>query len=146
MQHGAKCVYAIDVAYGQLDWKLRQDPRVVVVERCNARNLTEKHVPEKINFAVIDASFISLTKLIPPLLGFFANEVHILALIKPQFELPKKAIAKGGVVREKELHDQATDGVSRFCRQCGLAVLGVVSSPILGPKGNKEFLIHLRSS
>lgn len=146
LQHGADRVYAVDVAYGQLDWKLRQDSRVVVLERCNGRNLNHEHVPEKIDFAVIDASFISLTKLLPPLFTFFESELRIVALIKPQFELPKKSIEKGGVVRQKRLHDQAIDDVSNFCLQHGLTIQGTVLSPILGPKGNKEFLISLRSA
>lgn len=146
LQHGAKRIYAVDVAYGQLDWKLRQDDRVIVVERCNARNLTRNHIPEPVDLAVIDASFISLTKLVFPLLNFFKSDVHILALIKPQFELPKECVEKGGVVRERRFHDKAVAEISRFALQLGLEVAGVVQSPILGPKGNKEFLIYLRSS
>ncbi|MDJ0622566.1 MAG: TlyA family RNA methyltransferase [Desulfocapsaceae bacterium] len=146
LQHEARRIYSVDVAYGLLDWKLRQDPRVVVVERCNARNLTREQIPEKVNLAVVDASFISLTKILPPLLGFFEDNIRILALIKPQFELPKSCVEEGGVVREKRFHDKAVTEISQFCLQLGLNVVGTVQSPILGPKGNKEFLIYLHST
>lgn len=146
LQNGAKRIYSVDVAYGQLDWKLRQDERVVVVERCNARNLSQEHIPDPVDLAVIDASFISLKKLISPLLNFFRNDVRILALIKPQFELPKECVEKGGVVRETKFHDEAVIEISEYASKLDLNVGGVVQSPILGPKGNKEFLIYLHSS
>ncbi len=145
LQHGARKVYAVDVAYGQLDWKLRQDQRVVVLERCNARQLTAAVITDPLDLAVIDASFISLTRLIPPLLPLFGSSVAILALIKPQFELPRGKVPTGGVVLLAEQHQQAIDEVSAFAGRCGLCSMGVVASPILGPKGNKEFLIYLRS-
>jgi 23S rRNA (cytidine1920-2'-O)/16S rRNA (cytidine1409-2'-O)-methyltransferase len=143
LQHGAAKVYAVDVAYGQFSWKLRQDPRVVVLERFNARKLTVKEIPDVIDLAVIDASFISLKKLLPPLIPLFSNRLNILALIKPQFELPKEMIGKGGVVRQDSCHKEAVDSISIFAKEKELEVKGVVTSPILGPKGNKEFLIYL---
>lgn len=146
LQNGAVKVFAVDVAYGQLAWKLRQDPRVVVLERFNARTINSEHINGScIDIAVIDASFISLTKLLPPLVPLFKDEVTIIALIKPQFELLKSEIAKGGVVRENYLHQKAIDKIVNFSKELGLNSMGVVSSPILGPKGNKEFLVHISS-
>jgi 23S rRNA (cytidine1920-2'-O)/16S rRNA (cytidine1409-2'-O)-methyltransferase len=143
LQHGAQKVYAIDVAYGQLDWKLRQDERVVVLERFNARNITKKQVPEYIDLAAIDASFISLQKLIPPLLPLFKEKISIIALIKPQFEIAKGKIGQGGVVREKKFHDEVIDATISFLETMNLKSSGVTESPITGPKGNKEFLIYI---
>jgi 23S rRNA (cytidine1920-2'-O)/16S rRNA (cytidine1409-2'-O)-methyltransferase len=143
LQNGAAKVYAIDVAYGQLDWKLRKDQRVVVMERFNARKLTPDHIGEFIDLAVLDASFISLTKLIPALLPFFQKNIALIALIKPQFELPKGKIGQGGVVRDAQLHEEAVDALRSFAGKHHLKVEGIVPSPILGPKGNKEFLIFL---
>lgn len=143
LQDGAEKVYAIDVAYGQLDWKLRQDSRVIVIERFNARNLTSTQITESIDLAVLDASFISLTKLIPPLLPFFQKNIALIALIKPQFELPRGKIGQGGVVRDARLHEKALDTIRSFASTHHLKVTGIVASPILGPKGNKEFLMYL---
>jgi 23S rRNA (cytidine1920-2'-O)/16S rRNA (cytidine1409-2'-O)-methyltransferase len=145
LQHGAARVYAVDVAYGQLDWKIRQDPRVVVLERCNARQLTIASIPDPLDLAVMDASFISITKLIPPLLPLFAGSFALLALIKPQFELPREKVPAGGVVLLDELHQEAIDSVTAAALKLGLISKGVVVSPIHGPKGNKEFLIFLCS-
>jgi 23S rRNA (cytidine1920-2'-O)/16S rRNA (cytidine1409-2'-O)-methyltransferase len=143
LQHGARKVYAVDVGYGQLDWKLRQDPRVVVIERFNARTISKDQIPEPIALAVIDSSFISLTKLIPPLLPLFGEEIHLIALIKPQFELPREKIPKGGVVVDPLLHEEAITKILLFSEKIGLTSQGVTRSPIVGPKGNSEFLIHL---
>ena len=143
LQHGARKVYAVDVGYGQLDWKLRQDPRVVVIERFNARTISKDQIPESIELAVIDSSFISLTKLIPPLLPLFGEEIHLIALIKPQFELPREKIPKGGVVVDPLLHEEAITKILHFSEKLGLTSQGVTRSPIVGPKGNSEFLIHL---
>ncbi len=142
-QHGARKVYAVDVAYGQLDWKLRQDPRVVVIERFNARMISKTEIPEPLDLAVIDSSFISLTKLIPPLLPLFSDHTRIIALIKPQFELPREKIPKGGVVRDPALHEEAIRKIEIFSENIGLTSPGVIPSPIVGPKGNREFLIYL---
>ena len=145
LQHGALKIYSVDVGYGQLAWKLRQDPRIVVMERTNARYLTAEDFAEPIDFAVIDASFISLKLLIPPLLPLFQKNTSILALIKPQFEVGRGKVGKGGVVRDPALHQEVIDEIVTFCRTLGLESLGITPSPILGPKGNKEFLIHLVS-
>lgn len=144
LQNGALKVYSIDVGYGQLAWKLRQDPRVVVMERTNARYLSRDVIPEPIDLAVIDASFISLKLLIPPLLPLFrGEEIAILALIKPQFEVGRGKVGKKGVVRDPDLHQEVVDEVADFCQTMGLISRGVTPSPILGPKGNREFLIFL---
>lgn len=144
LQHGARKVYAVDVGYGQLDWSLRNDERVVVLERTNARHLSEKEIPEKINLAVIDAAFISIKRLIPSLIPLFPqNEVHILSLIKPQFEVAKGDIGKGGVVRDPTLHEAVILSTIDFIHSLGLHHTSVTPSPILGPKGNKEFLIEI---
>ncbi len=144
LQNGAKKVYAVDVAYGQLDWKLRQDKRVIVIERFNARHITTVQIPEPLDLAVIDAAFISLTKLIPPLIPLFAEKVAILCLIKPQFELAREYIPKGGVVTDPAHHQLAIDTVTHFVENAGLQAAGITPSPILGPKGNREFLLLIR--
>lgn len=145
LKKGAAKVYAVDVGYGQLAWELRQDSRVVVMERTNARYLTAENLDGLVDFAVIDASFISLKLLIPPLLPLFRKQVSILALIKPQFEVGRGKVGKGGVVRDPALHQEVIDAIIDFCKTIGLESRGVTPSPILGPKGNKEFLIHLVS-
>ncbi len=147
LQNGAEQVYAVDVGYGQLDWKLRQDPRVVVLERTNARYLTKKEIPQPIDLAVIDAAFISIKLLIPALIPLFGDKpVSILSLIKPQFEVGKGKVGKGGVVTDPLLHTEVIDSIKEFIASLGLKHHGVTDSPILGPKGNKEFLIHIVSS
>ena len=147
LQAGAAKVFAVDVAYGQLDWKIRQDPRVVIFERFNARNLVPETLKQPIDLAVMDTSFISITSIIPVLLPLFpANRVSIVALIKPQFELPKSKVGKGGVVREPELHQEAIEKIREFAETQQLIFHGTVPSPILGPKGNREFLTHLTSN
>jgi len=145
LQRGAARVYAIDVGYGQLAWKLRQDPRVAVRERTNARNLKLGDLDEPLDLAVIDASFISLKTLLPPLLVFFPGAIRVLALIKPQFEVGRGQLGTGGVVRDRDLHEKVIDEIRGFADQLGLVPVGVSPSPILGPKGNREFLIYLVS-
>jgi 23S rRNA (cytidine1920-2'-O)/16S rRNA (cytidine1409-2'-O)-methyltransferase len=145
LQHNAAKVFAVDVAYGQLDWKIRQDDRVVVFERFNARKLQPSDLGQSVDFAVMDTSFISITRIIPTLLPLFSEHIRILALIKPQFELPKNKVGKGGVVRNPLLHQEAIDKITEFAASIGLTPQGVVTSPILGPKGNTEFLIYLCS-
>ncbi|MCP3888820.1 MAG: TlyA family RNA methyltransferase [Desulfobulbaceae bacterium] len=147
LQNGAKKVYAIDVAYGQLAWKLRQDARVVVLERHNARKITPEDIEhEEIHLAVMDVSFISLTKIIPAIIPIFPGKINIISLIKPQFELPKDDIGPGGVVVEPKLHDKAILKIEDFALKANLISKGVTESPIRGPKGNTEFLIHITSS
>lgn len=145
LQHGARKVYAVDVAYGQLDWKIRQNPAVVVMERCNARQLHIDLFPTPLDLAVMDASFISITKIIPALLPLFDKTFTLIALIKPQFELPRNKVGKGGVIHDPGLHEEAIGSVLEFAQTLGLRSLGTVASPILGPKGNKEFLTLLVS-
>jgi len=145
LQRGAAKVYAVDVGYGQLAWKLRQDPRVVVMERTNARYLKAEDFEEMPDLVVIDASFISLKLLLPPLLPLFHDKISIVALIKPQFEVGRGKVGKGGVVRDPALHQEVIDEITGFSKKLGLNSRGVTPSPILGPKGNKEFLIHLVS-
>lgn len=147
LQKRAAKVFAVDVAYGQLSWKLRSDPRVVVLERFNARNLSVINLGgETLDLAVLDVSFISLTTLIPPLLSLFTDTVRILALIKPQFELSRLEVGEGGVVLDPKLHEKAQEKLIRFSHSNSLHVQGIVASPLLGPKGNKEFLVYLTSS
>lgn len=144
LQHGAAKVFAVDVAYGQLDWKIRQDERVVVIERFNARKLQPDTLGQAIDLAVMDTSFISITAIIPALLPLFSEHaIRILALIKPQFELPKEKVCRGGVVRDPAFHQEAIDKIAAFAQSSGLKFHGAVISPIFGPKGNTEFLTYL---
>ncbi len=142
LQRGAKKVYAVDVGYGQLDIKLRNDPRVINIERQNIRYLEKKDIPEDIDLITIDSSFISLVKIIPKALEFIGEYGVIIALIKPQFEVGKGEVGKGGVVRDEAKHKAVVEKIRRFCSDSGLSVIGVVESPIFGPKGNREFLIY----
>jgi len=143
LQQGAVKVYAVDVGYGVLDWTLRQDERVVVLERCNARYIGRKEIPETVDFCVVDASFISLELLLAPMVGLFEQQVRIVALIKPQFELPRNKVARGGVVRDQHLQKEALDKIEQFARGLNLHCEGVVPSPIQGAKGNQEYLMYL---
>ena len=144
LQRGATKVFAVDVGYGQLAWSLREDPRVVNLERTNIRELTTERLGERPSLAVIDASFISLDKVLPPTLALLAPGAEVLALIKPQFEVGKGQVGKGGVVRDAEQHAAVVERIRTLAETLGCQVLGVTESPILGPKGNREFLIHLR--
>ena len=144
LQKGAKKVYAIDVGYGQLAWKLQQDPRVVNLERRNIRYLKRGEVSEEADLIVVDTSFISIEKFLPHLAGFLKEGGDLLCLIKPQFEVGKGEVGKGGVVRDSNLHQKVVDRISHFSQGLGLTVGGIIESPLLGPKGNKEFFIHLK--
>ena len=144
LQRGASRVYAIDVGYGQLDWRLRSDPRVVVMDRFNIRNLCPQDIPEPVDLAVIDVSFISLRLVLPVILPVLREHAHLVALVKPQFEVGKGKVGKGGVVRSADEHRRVIDEISVAAVRLGYDVLAVTDSPLLGPKGNKEFLIHLR--
>lgn len=147
LQHGAARVYAVDVGYGQFAWKLRQDPRVVVLERRNIRTLPRELIPEPIQFAVMDTSFISLRLVIPAVLPFLDTEAALVALIKPQFEAGRAQVGKGGVIRDPDVHEEVCRTVAAYCEGLGLVVQGITPSPILGPKGNREFLLYaLKSS
>lgn len=144
LQKGATRVYAVDVGYGQLAWKLRQDRRVVAIERTNIRHMPPEAIPERIDLITIDVSFISLKIVVPSVLAFMAGGARILALIKPQFEVGKTQVGKGGVVRDARLHALAIKDLSTFFTAKGLSCGRVLPSPILGPKGNREFFILLR--
>lgn len=144
LQRGAIRVYAVDVGYGQLAWKLRQDERVVNLERTNIRHLHAETLQEKPGLAVIDASFISLDKVLPATLALLDEQAEVVALIKPQFEVGRGAVGKGGVVRDASQHEEVVERIRHLSEELGCQVLGVTESPILGPKGNREFLIHLQ--
>ena len=139
----AKKVYAVDVGYGQLDWTLRQDDRVVVIERTNIRNLAQDQVHEPIDIVVADTSFISLRTVIPSAEKFMHDRTEILALIKPQFEAGRQNVGKGGVVKDPAVRTQVVDAIKSFFTARGYQVNGTVTSPILGPKGNEEYVISL---
>jgi 23S rRNA (cytidine1920-2'-O)/16S rRNA (cytidine1409-2'-O)-methyltransferase len=139
LQRGAEKVYAVDVGYGQLDWKLRNDRRVVVLEKINARFLTRAHVPELVDVCVIDVSFISLTLILPNALALLKSDGVILALIKPQFELERSEVGKGGIVRDPRLHQKAQDKIVAFVNGLGHIVAGIAPAGIKGADGNQEF-------
>ena len=146
LQHGAKKVYAVDVGYGQMAWKIRQDPRVVVIERVNIRGMDPTLVPETVDIAVIDVSFISLEKVVPVVLQFLKPGASIAALIKPQFEVGKGQVGKGGIVRDEAARATAVEKVRTMFRNAGLEVRGIIPSPITGQDGNVEYLIHAVNS
>ncbi len=142
LNRGAAKVYAVDVGHGQLAWSLRQDSRVVVLERTNARNLTPEIIPEMVDIVVCDASFIGLETVLPAALTLTKPAALLVALIKPQFEVGKGRVGKGGVVRDPELHQEVCDRIKEWVGGLeGWTVIGIEDSPILGPEGNKEFLI-----
>lgn len=144
LQHGIKKVYAIDVGYGQIAWKIRNDPRVVLLEKTNIRHLDKNRIEPEIDLAVIDVSFISLLIVIPRVLEFLSSRGEIIALIKPQFEVDKDEVEKGGVVREEDKRLKVIGKIKTGAENMGLKVQGVIESPILGPKGNVEYFIHLK--
>src|SRR6266403_516101 len=139
LQRGAGKVYAVDVGHGQLNWKLRNDPRVIVLEKVNARALSRSHIPELVDLCVIDVSFISLTLVLPNAVDLITPNGVILALIKPQFELQRADVGKGGIVRDQELHRKAQDKIVAFVTDLGHVVSGIVPSAIKGSDGNQEF-------
>ncbi len=140
LQHGARKVYAVDVGRGQMDPKLRENPRVVLYEKTDARELTEEHIPEKVDLITVDVSFISATKVLPNVIRFLKEEGKLLVLVKPQFELSPRDVRKG-VVRERELRKRAVLKVARFLKEHGFKVLGVIKAFPKGTKGNEEFFI-----
>jgi 23S rRNA (cytidine1920-2'-O)/16S rRNA (cytidine1409-2'-O)-methyltransferase len=142
LRRGARSVVAVDVGYGQLAWSLRQDPRVIVLERVNIRHLDRLPVPA--DLAVIDVSFISLRLVLPPVRELLSPPGDIVALVKPQFEVGKGAVGKGGVIRDPEQHRRVLGELRQFAQENGYAIAGEVPSPILGAKGNREFLLYLR--
>lgn len=144
LQRGAARVFAVDVGHGQLDWKIRNDARVTVLEKVNARFLSRDEVPKPVDLCVIDVSFISLTLILPAALELTAPDGVILALIKPQFELQRADVSSGGIVRDPDLHNKAQDKIVAFVNQQGHTVVGVVPSPITGADGNQEFFACIR--
>ncbi len=143
--NGASKVFAVDVGYGQLAWKLRSDERVVVKERTNARYLKEEDLGEQVDFVCMDVSFISITKILPSLKAICKENCEIVALIKPQFEAGKENIGKKGVVKDKKVHEQVIIKIFDFMRSEGWDILGLTFSPITGPEGNKEFLCYAKN-
>lgn len=146
LQNGAKKVYAIDVGHGQLAWKLRNDPRVVCMEKTNIRYVLPEHVGEEADFASIDVSFISLTKVLIPVRDLLGEQGEIVCLIKPQFEAGREKVGKKGVVRDPAVHLEVIEKVIAYARSIGFAVLGLEFSPIKGPEGNIEYLLHLQKN
>jgi 23S rRNA (cytidine1920-2'-O)/16S rRNA (cytidine1409-2'-O)-methyltransferase len=144
LQHGAERVYAVDVGYGQLAWKLRQDSRVIVIERTNVRLMAADTITAPVDLVTIDVSFISLKIVVPVIVKFLKPDGSILALIKPQFEVGKTQVGKGGVVREPKLHQQVIKDLSNFFGTLKLVPLSIYPSPLLGPKGNREFFTYVR--
>jgi 23S rRNA (cytidine1920-2'-O)/16S rRNA (cytidine1409-2'-O)-methyltransferase len=144
LQRGAEKVYAVDVGHGQLNWKLRNDPRVIVLEKVNARSLSSRHVPELVDLCVIDVSFISLTLVLPSAFDFITPTGVILVLIKPQFELQRADVGRGGIVREPDLHRKAQEKIVAFVTDSGHLVAGIVPSAIKGADGNQEFFACIR--
>ena len=145
LSRGAARVYAVDVGRGQLDWRLREDPRVQVLERTNARRLDRRHVPEEVDIVVCDASFIGLATILPAPMALAGPGAVLVALVKPQFEVGKGRVGKGGVVRDPALHREVCEGIEAWlAARPGWRGLGLTESPLTGPRGNKEFLIAAR--
>lgn len=146
LKNGAKKVYAVDVGYGQLDWRLRNDPRVVVMERTNIRNVTTEDIGEQIDFISIDVSFISLELVLPVAKSLLKTNGEISALIKPQFEAGRDKVGKKGIIKDKDIHLEVIKKIVNFSRKLGLGVSNLSYSPITGATGNIEFLIYLKNS
>ncbi len=144
LQRGAARVYAIDVGYGQLDQKLRNDPRVVLREKVNARFLSAEHVPEPVGLAVLDLSFISVRLVLPAVLPLLSAGARVVVLVKPQFEAGRGEVGKGGIVRSDEVRQRVLTEIERFGSGLGLEVVGSIPSPIAGARGNREFLLGFR--
>ncbi len=144
LQNDASKVYAVDVGHGQLDWKLRNDEKVVCMEKCNFRYVTEKEIPEKIDFAATDVSFISLTKILIPAYNLLKKDAMMVCLIKPQFETSREKVGKKGVVREPKVHEEVIEKVISFCLGLGFAIEHLNFSPIRGPEGNIEYLLVIK--
>lgn len=146
LQNGAAKVYSVDVGYGQLDWKLRQDERVVCMEKTNFRYMTPEDIPDVLDFASVDVSFISLDKILTPAYALLKEQGEMVALIKPQFEAGREKVGKKGVVREPKVHEEVMAKIVRHADEVSFEVLGLSYSPIRGPEGNIEYLIHLRKN
>ena len=145
LQHGAKKVYSVDVGYGQLAWKLRSDERVVNMERTNLRYVTEEQIPELLDMAVMDVSFISIRLVLPAVKRLLKDGADIICLIKPQFEAGREEVGKKGVVRDEGVHVSVVRGILDFAPEIGLSVAGLDYSPIKGPEGNIEYICHMKN-
>ena len=146
LQNGAAKVYSVDVGYGQLDWKLRQDDRVVCMEKTNFRYMTPEDIPDVLDFASVDVSFISLDKILTPAYALLKEQGEMVALIKPQFEAGREKVGKKGVVRDPKVHEEVISRIVRHADEVSFEVLDLSYSPISGPEGNIEYLIHLRKN
>ena len=146
LQNGAVKVYSVDVGYGQLDWKLRQDDRVVCMEKTNFRYMTPEDIPDVLDFASVDVSFISLDKILTPAYALLKEQGEMVALIKPQFEAGREKVGKKGVVRDPKVHEEVISRIVRHADEVSFEVLDLSYSPIRGPEGNIEYLIHLRKN
>ena len=146
LQNGAAKVYAVDVGYGQFAWKLRNDPRVVCMEKTNIRYVTKEEIPEPLDFASADVSFISLTKVLPVAFSLLKPDGEMVCLIKPQFEAGREKVGKKGVVRDPKVHEEVIEGILAFAKETGFFVCGLTGSPIRGPEGNIEYLVWLRKN
>jgi 23S rRNA (cytidine1920-2'-O)/16S rRNA (cytidine1409-2'-O)-methyltransferase len=143
LQQGARRVYAVDVGKGQLDWKLRKDPRVVVLEGVNARYLRPEQIGERVDLAAVDVSFISVKKILPALMPIVKPSGDLIVLVKPQFEAGREDVRRGGVVKDPQVHRRVLEDLARFTKELEISVVNAAYSPIRGPAGNIEFLLHL---
>lgn len=146
LQNGAAKVYAVDVGHGQLDWKLRNDERVVCMEKTNFRYMEPKDISDELDFASVDVSFISLTKILLPARNLLKEQAEMVCLIKPQFEAGREKVGKKGVVREPEIHQEVIEKIISFAASSGFQILGLDYSPIKGPEGNIEYLLHIKKT
>lgn len=146
LKRGIKKVYCIDVGYGQIAWRLREDPRIILLERTNIRYLERERIPDAVDFITIDVSFISLKKVIPRAVDLLKEGGQILALIKPQFEVGKGEVGKGGIVKDERKRLMAVEGIKGFAEDMGLTVVGIFQSPIKGSRGNIEYFIYMKNS
>ncbi len=146
LQNGATKVYAVDVGHGQLDWKLRNDPRVVCMEKTNIRYVTRDDIADNIELSSIDVSFISLSKVLPALKNLLTENAEVVALIKPQFEAGREKVGKKGVVRDKEVHVEVIEAVLSYARDNSLSICGLTYSPVKGPEGNIEYLCYMKNN
>lgn len=145
LQHGAARVYAVDVGYGQLAWKLRNDERVINLERTNLRYVTEEQIPEPADLAVMDVSFISIKLVLPAVKRLLKPDADLICLIKPQFEAGREEVGKKGVVRDERVHKEVVNGILQFAPTVGLSVMGLDFSPVKGPEGNIEYICYMKN-
>lgn len=146
LQNGAAKVYTVDVGHGQLDWKLRNDKRVICMEKTNIRYILPEHIPEQLDFASVDVSFISLTKVLGPVKALLKPDGQVVCLIKPQFEAGREKVGKKGVVRDKQVHREVIEAVAEFAASIGFVPMDLEFSPVKGPEGNIEYLLYLSNA